>query len=158
MVVWCDDLNEVEKHWGYGYVWKGKERLGKLENYVNEKTINYIVKYVTKKNFKHKLYKPIILTSSGIGRNYTNTHNFKEHRYKPNETKESYTSKTGHKTGLPIYYRNKAFTEEEREKLWIEKLDKNIRWVCGEKIDISKTDKNYYKILKHYQELNMELG
>ena len=25
-IVWCDDLNEVEKHWQYGIIWKGKEK------------------------------------------------------------------------------------------------------------------------------------
>ena len=48
-IVWCDDLNEVEKHWQYGILWKGKEKQnGTLENYVNERTVNYIVKYLTK--------------------------------------------------------------------------------------------------------------
>ena len=39
---------------------------------------------------------------------------------------------------MPIYYRNKIYSEEEREKLWIQKLNSNTRYILGEKIDISK--------------------
>jgi hypothetical protein len=58
---------------------------------------------------------------------------------------------------LPIYYRNKLYSEEEKEKLWIHKLNKNERWVMGEKI---KADdfKGYDGLLKHYRSLNKELG
>lgn len=144
------EINEIEKHWKYGYIYFGK--------YVNEKTINYIIKYCTKKDEKHKTYKPIILTSSGIGNKYTESHNAKLNKYKEKETREQYVNRQGSKTGLPIYYRNKIYTEEEREKLWIEKIDKNIRWVCGEKIDISKGEKEYKKLLKYYQRKNIEWG
>ena len=43
----------------------------------------------------------------------------------------------GHKQALPIYWRNKIYSEEEREKLWLQKLDKKERYVNGQKIDIS---------------------
>ena len=46
-------------------------------------------------------------------------------KYKENgQTKETYINSQGFKMALPVYYRNKIYTEEEREKLWIEKLDK----------------------------------
>ena len=32
---------------------------------------------------------------------------------------------------MPLYYRNKIYSEEEREKLWIEKLNKGERWIGG---------------------------
>ena len=32
------------------------------------------------------------------------------------------------------YYRNKIYTESEREKRWLEKLDKNERWIDGQKV------------------------
>ena len=57
-----------------------------------------------------------------------------------------------------MYYRNKIYTEEEREKLWIEKLDQKIRWVNGIKIDVSKNHKEYYKALKEAQKRNKRLG
>ena len=42
--------------------------------------------------------------------------------------------KNGGKTALPIYYRNKIYSEEEREKLWLNKLDNNVRWIEGIKV------------------------
>ena len=45
------------------------------------------------------------------------------------ETREYYKTETGHKQALPIYWRNKIYSEEEREKLWLQKLDKEERYV-----------------------------
>ena len=61
---------------------------------------------------------------------------------------------------LPIYYRNKIYTEDEREKLWIQKLNKEIRYVLGEKIDVSKKEgqNKYMRKLKAAQNLNTLLG
>ena len=61
---------------------------------------------------------------------------------------------------MPIYYRNNIYTEEEREKLWIQKLDNNIRYVCG--IEINMNEKNsenrYFKILQTHREENKKRG
>ena len=35
--------------------------------------------------------------------------------------------------------------------LWLQKLDKQERWVCGEKIDVSETDKHYENIVKVFK-------
>ena len=59
---------------------------------------------------------------------------------------------------MPIYYRNKIYSEEEREKLWIEKLDKQKRYVNGIEIDVSKNHNEYFKALEYYRKLNKELG
>ena len=54
---------------------------------------------------------------------------------------------------LPMYYRNKIYTEEEREKLWIVKLDKEERWVCGEKVSIKGNEyEEYNKLRDWYRE------
>ena len=37
---------------------------------------------------------------------------------------------------MPIYYRNKIYTEEEKEKLWLIKLDNEERWVENAKDEI----------------------
>lgn len=137
---------DIEKIWGYGYVWIG--------DYVNAKTINYIVKYVHKVDIKHTEYIPRILTSSGIGNKYKGTIN----KYKGKETKEYYRLNNGHKINLPVYYRNKIYTEEEKEKLWMKKLDEEIRYVNGKKIDISKGDEQYYKVLEYERKQNKILG
>ena len=152
-IMWTNESNEeIEKIWGYGNVVIGNE--------VSERTINYISKYITKVDLKHKYYTPKILTSAGIGKDYINRLDAKGNKYKGEETNEVYKDRSGYKMALPIYYRNYIYTEEEREKLWLHKLDKNERWVGGEKIDVS-TDKGieqYYKLLEYYQNVNKRLG
>jgi len=156
-IIWTDQkMEEVENIWQYGWVWKGKG--DKKENYVNEKTVNYLVKYVSKQDRDHEEYNPKILTSPGIGRGYTERLDFQRNQYKGENTDETYKTRTGHKIALPIYWRNKAYTDEEKEKLWIQKLDKNERWVLGTKIDISKGEDIYYKALEYARSKNKRLG
>ena len=158
-IIWTDDIEGALKHWQYGFAWKGyKQHNGEFKNYVNERTVNYIIKYFTKRDIKHKGFKSIILTSSGIGGNYTEREDFKRHKYEKDKTIEYYKTNNGYKIGLPIYYRNKAFTEEEREKLWIEKLDKQKRYIMGIEIDISKGMENYNLALTYYQQQNRDKG
>lgn len=141
---------EITEKWKYGYTWIG--------DYVNEKTINYIVKYIHKQDLKHKEYKPRILTSAGIGSGYIKGRNVSNNKYKKGETDETYRTRQGYKIGLPIYYRNKIYSEEEKEKLWLEKLDEEVRYVDGVKIDISKGEEEYYKVLEETRRLNNQLG
>ena len=143
---------EIQNIWNYGYVWTNDERKG----YVNEKTINYIIKYCTKTDIQHEYYKPIILCSHGIGKSYVNSAKFNEHKFKGKETRDYYRTYSGHKIKLPIYYRNKAFTDEEKEKLWIEMLNREERYIMGMKIKAN----DYEAIEKAYswaQEKNDEL-
>lgn len=151
---------EIEKHWKYGYVWRGNKKGEITENYVNEKTINYIIKYVHKTDEDHQYYKPIILTSAGIGKGYFTREDSQLNQFNNEKTREFYRTRTGHKLNLPIYYRNIIYTEEEREKLWLQKLDKQERWIMGEKIDVSSEEGEtiYQKTLQYYQEKNRRLG
>lgn len=159
-IIWTDKtMEEIEERWQYGWMWKGKEKSsGEIQNYVNEKTVNYIIKYVTKVDEKHKEYKPKILTSQGIGRIYLKGRGKERNIYKGKNTIESYKTNTGQEIPMPIYYRNNIYTEEEREKLWINLLDKEIRYVGGNEIDISKGEEEYYKALEWYREKNKRLG
>ena len=111
-IIWSKDVEMINKTWGYGYTYNGI--------YVNERTINYITKYITKQDNKHKAYKPKILTSAGIGGTYTQRTQAEANKYKHENTNEMYIDNKGYKTPLPIYYRNKIYSETEREKLWIE--------------------------------------
>jgi len=155
-IIWTnEDAKTINKIWKYGFTWVGDKNNG---GYVNEKTINYVVKYVNKTDEKHKEYNSKILTSAGIGRNYTQRPDAERNKYKEEETKETYTTKQGIKLPLPIYYRNQIYTEEEKEKLWLIKLDKEVRYVCGEKVDISKGEEDYYKKLEYYRKKNKRLG
>ncbi|AXH76380.1 MAG: replication initiator protein [Microviridae sp.] len=159
-IIWTDDVNDIEKHWQYGNVWKGYEVKGKFENYVNGRTVNYITKYVHKVDELHLNYKPVILCSPGIGRYYEKSGVIKENKYKGEKTNEAYRSSTGHRIGMPIYWRNKIYSEKERELLWLMKLDKNERFVCGERIIIrSKKDEDqYYKLVQYYRNKTERLG
>ena len=71
---------------------------------------------------------------------------------------ETYILPSGTRTALPIYYRNKIYTDEEREKLWINKLDKQERYVNGTKISVKNGEELYYKVLNTAQETNKRLG
>jgi hypothetical protein len=156
-IIWTEELpNTIAKIWKYGYIWPRINNWN--NNYISDKTVNYICKYVTKIDLKHKTYKPIILTSPGIGSNYVNTHNAKINKYKEKDTEQSYVTRDGYKTNLPIYYKNKLYTEEEKEKLWIEKLDKNERYILGRKVDIKNNYDGYMRRLKEARKKNNELG
>lgn len=155
-IIWLPkEINkeEITKIWKYGNVVIG--------DYCNIITINYIMKYVTKIDTDHKDYKSIILCSKGIGNNYTkDIRNKMKHKYIHNNTIEYYQLKNGTKVGLPIYYRNKLFSEEEREKLWLEKLDKEERYILGIKYK-TKTEeelKTFYEAQKLAQEKNERIG
>ena len=174
-IIWTDEsVQEIERIWNsgeytnkatgkkeklpYGYVWKGYKKNGKLMNYVNEATVNYCTKYVHKMDVKHKTYKSKILTSPGIGRNYTGTYNSTINKYNNKETDETYRTREGYKIALPVYWRNKIYSEQEREQLWIQKLDKQERWICGTRVDISKGEEDYYRLLEQHRKRNNQLG
>lgn len=155
-IVWTNLPKErIGELWAYGFIWAGYNNRA---NYVNEQTVNYIVKYVTKQDITHPNYKPIILTSAGIGRSYVNSHNFKQVKYKGKETDYSYTTSTGHKIALPHYYKQKMFTDEEREKLWIHKLDEGVIYVNKQKIDMVNRPQDYERALQQARALNNKLG
>lgn len=147
-----ENKRNIEQTWQYGWIHIGE--------YVNLKTINYIIKYTTKIDEKHKEYRPIILCSPGIGAGYENRKDSKTNKFNGNETIEEYRLPNGNKTSLPIYYRNKLYSEDEREKLWINKLDKQERWIRGQKIDVSskKGIIEFENTQKYQRTINERLG
>jgi hypothetical protein len=152
---------EIQKIWSYGYIWPRLPYQPKnpwSKQYVNSQTVNYIIKYIIKRDQKHKTYKSIVLTSPGIGSNYIQTIQSKLNIYNGINTNETYKSPNGYKIALPTYWRNKIYTEEQREKLWMQKLDQPYSYICGEKINISKTEKDYNALLEHYRQINTQLG
>lgn len=156
-IVWTDKPEQIRSTWDYGWIWP-RNKEGWNKNWVNEQTINYIIKYITKIDKNHETFKGKILTSPGIGKGYTKRYDSTQNTFKKDKTNECYITRNGYRMGMPAYWRNKIYTDDEREKLWIEKLNKNIRYVMGEKIDISKGETEYYKILKWYQNRNTEMG
>ncbi len=150
-VIWTEkEEEEIREKWKYGEIWIGK--------YVNSKTVNYIVKYINKVDREHKEYKSIILTSKGIGAGYLKRIDAENNKYNGEKTIETYTTRNGQKLALPIYYRNKIYTDEEKEKLWIIKIEKNKRYINGIEIDIKKGEEVYRKRLKQEQKKNERLG
>lgn len=152
-IIWTDKREEIEKHWQYGYIWLSDKNKG-----VGERVVNYITKYIIKQDLNHKNYNPIILTSKGIGKDYTKRLASRLNKFDGKNTKEYYKTTTGHKMSLPIYWRNKIYSEEEREKLWLIKLDKEVRYVGGEEIDVSKGNEEYYESLEYYRKKNEQFG
>ena len=157
-IVWTtENIEEIRSKWQYGYMYPRNED-EKRQNYVTAKTVNYIIKYISKKDEKHKTYKSIILTSAGIGKKYMEGYNATTNKYKGTETNQTYRTDTGHKMSLPIYWRNKIYTEEEREKLWLDRLDKEEMYVMGSKIDVKNGYEIYDEVQKYYREKNTEWG
>ena len=96
---------------------------------------------------KHPKFRGKVLCSAGIGAGYLKREDAKRHVYIPGKTNESYRMRNGGKLNLPIYYRNKLFTEEEREKLFLDKIEKGIVYVLGIKIDLKTEESRYMGVL-----------
>ena len=133
--------DSIITHWKYGFVFIG--------TFVSERTINYITKYMLKDDIKHREFTGKVFTSAGIGSGYFKRNDWKNNIYKKGETKETYVYRNGTRAMMPRYYRDKIYTEDEKEYLWIEKLDKGITWVMGQKCKIDSNE--YEEALKYYQ-------
>jgi hypothetical protein len=145
------DEETIKRKWPYGTTYIG--------DYVNEKTINYIVKYIYKVEEKHKYFRPIILTSPGIGKGYMDRKDHINNKYKGKNTNTLYKTRSGIKLPLPIYYRNKIYSEEEKEDLWLNLLDEETRYVDGIKISVKDGDEtDYWKVVKQIRHKNRILG
>jgi transposase-like protein len=141
-------LNKLLRdNWIAGYSYYG--------SYVNEKTINYVSKYLTKDDLDNKDFTGKILVSPGLGKNYVNRMKQK-HLWKNEKTNVEYQFKNGQVTMLPKYYKQKLFTEDERERLWIYKMEEGYKYVMGEKIRVTnkEEEKDYNNICDFYRERN----
>lgn len=142
-IVWgAKDTTLITELWKYGFVFIG--------SFVNEQTINYITKYITKKDLKHPNFSPTILCSAGIGENYLSRSDSELNRFRGKQTTETYRLRNGTKLNLPIYYRNKIYTDEEREQLFLNKIEKGIVWILGQKANIAD-EGTYFQLLKQAQ-------
>jgi hypothetical protein len=150
-IIFTEESSKIEKHWKYGNVYIGE--------YTTEKTINYIVKYISEPDELHPNFNPKTLCSKGIGSKYLERKDSKLNTFNNEKTKETYTTRDGQRLNLPIYYRNKIYTENEKEALWLQKLDKSERWVLGKKISVKdeNEEKNYYLALENAQRINRQL-
>lgn len=135
----------IRKHWKYGFVFIG--------GYCNSRSVNYMTKYMLKVDIKHPLFKQIVLASPGLGAGYMDRLDYlwQKQNYK-NINVATYTFRNGTKMAMPKYYKNKIFTEKEREKMWINNLNRGLLWIYGEKVkaDDWKTIDNLRKYWQNY--------
>ncbi len=149
-IIFTDKVEEIKRIWKYGNVVIG--------DYVSEITVNYIVKYISKTDVKHREYKPIVRSSKGMGLQYIVRNEAISNKYDEKGTIEQYRNRKGFKMAMPTYYRNKIYSDEEREKLWIEKLDEEVRYINGIKVDVSNGEEEYYRVLNEERVRNKKLG
>lgn len=127
-----EELNDI---WGHGNVWdsvRGKDKQGN-DGYVNLRTVNYIVKYVSKVDLVHEYYEPKTFVSDGIGKGYLDSAKVQRNRRGFDE----YVAENWDKYPLPTYYRNKIWNDEERIELWRKSLDRKVYFLDGTKIDFN---------------------
>ncbi len=118
----------IKKHWKYGFSFIGQ--------YCNSRSVNYMTKYMLKVDTKHPTFKQIVLASSGIGAGYMDRLDYlwQKQNYKQINV-ATYTFRNGTKVAMPKYYKNKIFTEKERERMWINNLNRGLLWIFGEKVE-----------------------
>lgn len=147
-LIWGMNDEEIKQTWKHGFTFCGKT--------IGPQTVNYIVKYCLKADKKRPNWKPKIWCSPGLGKDY----NAKINQYAAEKTKEYYVCPNGAKINLPIYYRNKIYTDEQRENLWIQRLNKNERYAMKSRYKlITQEDiEDFKRILKNYQEINEQNG
>jgi hypothetical protein len=135
----------IKKHWKYGFSFIGQ--------YCNSRSVNYMTKYMLKVDIKHPNFKQIVLASPGIGAGYMDRLDYlwqKQNYRKINVA--TYTFRNGTKMAMPKYYKNKIFTDEERETMWINNLNRGELWIYGEKVKANdwKTIDNLRKYWQKY--------
>lgn len=139
----------IKKKWNYGFTYIGQ--------YVNERTVMYITKYMFKTCEYNPLFKGKVLSSAGIGAGYVSRYDSSRNKFNDKNTNETYQFRNGVKVNLPNYYKNKIYTEEEKEKLWLNKLDEGVIYIMGEKIN-ARNPMEFSKCLEYYQARAIQLG
>lgn len=147
--IFWGDINILKSCWKFGFVFVG--------TFVNEKTINYITKYMLKQNPYDIHFKGKVLCSKGIGAGYKDSINAKLiNKYNGKDTKEYYLLRNGQKTALPAYYKQKLWTDEEREQLRLYKDEKNETYIMGEKCN-SDDSETIYNLRQFYRKQSEEI-
>lgn len=147
-LIWTELTEEqFEKEWGYGWIFFGYD--------IDERTINYIVKYVTKRDEANPEFDGKIFTSKGIGKDYININSLDRHRYQDRFTEETYRTNSGIKVALPTYYRQKIWTTQEREALRIIKEEKQIKYYNKTPIKVETIEQyeEYINAVKYWQSI-----
>lgn len=109
----------LDKTWGYG--------ITDIGDYMSGAAISYCVGYVTKKYKDDATFRGKVFTSKGVGANYKP----KSAEFKGKQTRDFYQSESGHRLKLPLYYKKKLYTDQQRNYLWSKNLDKETTFVNG---------------------------
>lgn len=128
--------NEIVNTWKYGNVYIGQ--------WVDERTINYITKYLTKIDAQHEGYKPRTFVSKGLGINYLKKGKYLN-AWQGEKTNTQYKDSRGYQLTLPKYYKSKLYNEKEREELWKIQLDKEKVYLNGSEWDKQRSDEITYR-------------
>lgn len=124
-ILWTDDdIEAIGNLWRAGWFDIG-------EKGVNENSVAYIVKYIQKPDEKHDEFKSKIFASKGLGVNFVKKNMDKYRR----SSVTTYRTPRGHRVALCEYYMKKIYTDEEREDLRLEKMDKKKLYAKGLEYD-----------------------
>lgn len=135
-----------------------KKSIGRIDvAHCSPQAINYVTKYVQKNltNKKAYLFPPFSIMSKGLGKAYIDANK----NYHNDFEKYTYTFDGGMETALPRYYKDKLFTEGEREA-----ISTLTRWKAEEKEYNTqlKEDRKYWesqdnRVRKKVRKLENEL-
>ena len=79
----------------------------------------------------HKGYKQRVITSKGIGKEYVYTRGKILNSFKGKDTNTKYKTKKGINIELQRYYKNKLYTEEQRQELYRIAIEKGEIYRCS---------------------------
>ena len=120
---------------------------------------------MTKTDLDNPTFKGIVLASPGIGGKYLERIDAKRNKYKKwksewDKTDETYRFRNGQKSMLPKYYKEKIYTEDERQILWIEKMQEGYQYVMGEKFKVTneKEETEFEQQRKHIENAGLSVG
>ena len=114
--------------WLYGNIYFGHN--------VSNRAINYITKYITKKDNDHPDFNPNPYHSHYLGDNFLRNHY--NYKYDGLNTITKYRLDNGRLTALPSYYMHKLYTSQERELLQVNLLDAEYQFIHGIKFHRSQ--------------------
>lgn len=143
------------KYWRYGHIFVG--------DYVNQQSVNYMVKYMNKIDVAHKSFVGQVLCSPGIGRKWIDrmiaSGHINLYTYRPRTTLDYYRLNNGSKIKLPKYYSNHILTDEQKELKWRDFMDSGVISIAGNTYYSDEvSNSSLANIENKAQEINYELN
>lgn len=141
-IVFTHDIETISQNWDFGWFDIGKKG-------VSERSVSYIIKYISKPDEKHDTFTSKIFASKGLGNEFVK----KEGARIRNAKLSTYRTPKGYKVALCDYYMKKIYTDEEREEMRIKKMDEHKLYIKGLEYDVSseKGQREYIKKMNFEQ-------